>query len=518
MQLVESEHIELKRTATERICKTVIAFANSSGGSLYIGIDDFGNVIGVDDIDNEMLRISNMLNDSIEPSISELVEIEPVEHEGKMIILVSVEVGDDRPYYLKSKGLVPAGVFTRLGPATVPVDRRGIRKMIRHADGISFEREHCKEQELTFKDAQRAFENHGLSFDRITLKNLGIIGVDGFYTNLGLLISDQNPYSLRCASFNNDAMTELINRLDCTGSIFKQTEEAEAFLSVTNALRSYFVPGKLERIDKYDYPVLAIREGIMNAIIHRDYDLHAETVMKMSRTEIMFTNYGGLQGISVDSAVQGLAEVRNPLLRQLFYRLDIVEAIGAGLKRIYELYEEEELTPTVKSTGNWFCLSLPNINTTCNPHLSLRHNDGPNLRGEYHDYEKLDDGGMLPPEVARAFASIRLEHEKALAKMGLSPNRNMTEQQQKAFESTMSEGDGLRLAWRSSDGELAPSARTVLIEYGKANGGVFSRQEAEEALGVGRDVTLKVINGMIEDGEVIKEGKARATRYRVARA
>lgn len=85
-------------------------------------------------------------------------------------------------------------------------------------------------------------------------------------------------------------MTELINRLDCTGSIFKQTEEAEAFLSVTNAL-----------------------------------------------------------------------------LRQLFYRLDIVEAIGAGPKRIYELYEEEELTPTVKSTGNWFCLSLPNINTTHHP-------------------------------------------------------------------------------------------------------------------------------------------------------
>lgn len=119
----------------------------------------------------------------------------------------------------------------------------------------------------------------------------------------------------------------------------------------------------------------------MNAIIHRDYDLHAETVMKMSRTEIMFTNFGGLQGISVDSAVQGLAEVRNPLLRQLFYRLDIVEAIGTGLKRIYELYEEEELTPTVKSTGNWFCFSLPNINTTRNPHLSLRRNDGPNLRG-----------------------------------------------------------------------------------------------------------------------------------------
>lgn len=518
MQLVESEHIELKRTATERICKTVIAFANSSGGSLYIGIDDFGNIIGVDDIDAEMLRISNMLNDSIEPSISELVEIEPVEHEGKMIILVSVEVGDDRPYYLKSKGLVPAGVFTRLGPATVPVDRRCIRTIIRHADGISFEREHCKEQELTFKDAQRAFENHGLSFDRITLKNLGIIGVDGFYTNLGLLISDQNPYSLRCASFNNDAMTELINRLDCTGSIFKQAEEAEAFLGVTNALRSYFVPGKLERIDKYDYPVLAIREGIMNAIIHRDYDLHAETVIKMNRTEIMFTNYGGLQGISVESAIQGLAEVRNPLLRQLFYRLDIVEAIGAGLKRIYELYEEEELTPAVKSTGNWFYLSLPNVNTTRNPYLSLRRNDGPNLRGEYDDYERLDDGGMLPPEVARAFAPIRAAHEKALAKMGLSPNQTVTEHHRRALEAATSEGAGPRLSWKPFNENAVSAARTVLIEFASTRGGVFSRQEAEEALGTGRDGTLKVINGMIEDGTIVKEGKARATRYRVARA
>ena len=82
----------------------------------------------------------------------------------------------------------------------------------------------------------------------------------------------------------------------------------------------------------------------------------------------------------------------------------------------------------------------------------------------------------------------------------------------------MVENDGHRLAWGSSEGRLAPSARTVLIEFASSNGGVFSRQEAEEALGVGRDVTLKVINGMIEDGEVIKEGKARATRYRVARA
>lgn len=518
MQLVESEHIELKRTVTERICKTVIAFANCSGGSIYIGIDDFGNVIGIDDIDGEMLRLSNMLNDSIEPSVSDLVEIMPVELDGKMIILTSVEAGNDRPYYLKSKGLVPAGVFTRLGPATVPVDRRGIRTMILQTNGISFETEHCNEQNLTFEYARRTFDAHDIPFDEVTLRNLGIIGRDGFYTNLGLLISDQNPYPLRCASFNDDALAEIINRIDCEGSIFRQAEEAEAFLNVSNGLRSYFVPGKLERIDKLDYPTIAIREGILNTIIHREYDMRVDTLIKMSRTEIRFTNLGGLEGISVEDAIDGLTEARNPLLRQLFYRLNIVEALSTGLQRIFQQYKAEELTPTVRSDNNRFYLSLPNVNTTRNPYLSLKRNDGPNLRGEYDDYKKLDDGGMLPPEVARAFAPIRVEHEKALAKMGLSPNRIVTERQETAPKPTMTEGGGLRLSWKPFGDEPMSTARTVLIEFASENGGIFSRQEAEEALGTGRDGTLKVINGMIEDGTIVKEGKARATRYRVARA
>lgn len=518
MKLVESEHIELKRTVTERICKTVVAFANSSGGSLYIGIDDFGNIIGIDDFDNEMLRVSNMLDDSIEPSISELVEIEPVEHEGKSIIVIAVEAGNDRPYYLKSKGLVPAGVFTRLGPATVPVDRRGIRAMIRQTDGISFEGEHCNEQDLTFVYAQGTFKAHGIPFDEITLRNLGIIGRDGFYTNLGLLISDQNPYPLRCASFNDDALTEIINRIDCEGSIFRQAEEAEAFLTVANGLRSYFVPGKLERIDKLDYPTVAIREGVLNTIIHREYDMRADTLIKMSRTEIRFTNLGGLEGISVEDAIEGFTEARNPLLRQLFYRLNIVEALGTGLQRIVQQYRAEELTPAVKSTGNWFCLSLPNVNTTRNPYLSLKRNDGPNLRGEYQDYERLDDDGMLPPEVVRAFAPIRAAHEKALAKMGLFPNQTATEHQRRALEAATNEGAGPRLSWKPFDEDSMSAAQTILIEFASTRGDVFSRQEAEEALGTGRDGTLKVINDMIEDGTIVKEGKARATRYRVARA
>lgn len=517
MHLVESERTEIKSYITERICKTVIAFANSSGGSIYIGIDDFGQVVGIDDIDGEMLRLSSMLHDSIEPSVAELVEIQPVELEGKRIILASVEAGNDQPYYLKSKGLIPAGVFTRLGPATVPVDRRGIRTMIRQTDGISFETEHCKEQNLTFEFARRTFEAHGIPFEATTLKNLGIVGKDDFYTNLGLLISDQNPYPLRCASFNDDALTEIISRIDCEGSIFKQAEDAEAFLNVANGLRSYFVPGKLERIDKLDYPTLAIREGVINTIIHREYDTHSDALIKMSRTEIRFSNLGGLKEISVEDAIEGLTEARNPLLRQLFYRLNIVEALGTGLKRIFQQYKDEELIPTVRSKNNWFCLSLPNVNTTRNPHLSIRRNEGPNLRGEYDDYKKLDDRQMLPPEVARAFAPIRREREKRLENMELAPCLENRDEPRQATRPMHDEHGSLNPVWRFPGNGDRADAGLLLIEFASKHGGAFSRREAEEALGVGRDRTLKVINGMLEAGTIIKEGKARATRYFVAR-
>lgn len=518
MHLVESERLEIKSKITDRLCRTVIAFANNSGGNIYIGIDDFGRVIGVDDIDGEMLRASNMLTDRVRPSVSDLVEIEPIDCDGKQLIKIIVDAGDDAPYYLASKGLTPSGVFTRLGPATVPMDRRDIRRMIREADGISFESEHCARQNLTFDIAQTVFAKGGVPFERTALSNLGIVGKDGFYTNLALLISDQNPFDLRCAVFNDDAFTELIDRIDCEGSIFTQIEEAERFLDTANGLKSYFVPGKLERIDKYDYPKPSVREAVLNAVVHRDYDPGTPALIKMNRTAIQFTNYGGLKGITVEQAVNGTSEARNPALRHLVYRLGIVEALGTGLKSIFGLYRAEELAPVVDSIGNWFYLTLPNVNTTRNPFLSLRRNDGPSLRGDYNDYERLDDGGMLPPDVSRAFAPIRQQHEKMRA--GAEPSqakaRSGEERPPSSPSSSTPPLGGARFAWASGSNTNGDDATRLLIEFGRCNGDTFSRLEAEEVLGIGRDGTLKVIKGMLDAGAITKEGQARATRYRVA--
>ena len=514
MEFVEGERLELKREVNEKICKAVIAFANTLGGRIIVGIDDIGRVIGVDDVDAEMLKVSSLIKDRICPEMSQLVDIAPFELEGKTLIVIDVEGGDEKPYYLAARGLCPSGVYTRLGLANVPVDQRGIRKMIRIGDGISFETEQCKQQDLSFDAAKRVFSKHGWDFKNdALLETLGIKNREGFFTNLALLISDNNPYEIKCAAFNDDAFTEFMGREDCQGSIFSQLEAAEKFFNPVNSLRSYFPPGELERIDKRDYPPEAIREGILNTIVHRDYDdtLGAPTLIKMNRTEIRFISNGGLLGSGVDEALSGVSKTRNPYLQKLLLHLGLIEAIGTGLPTIFKLYEPEELKPELIDFPNTVILVLPNLNTTRNKNLSVRRNDGPNLRGSYEDYLELERSGALPPDVKAAFQTVKRKQMEAR----YQKQANDTE----AHEQTRNPMASIRIESFEHLPPITVGGLTVertLIKLATDNGGAFTRQEAEEALDAGRDVTLKVINGMLENGQLVKEGKARATRYRLA--
>lgn len=515
MDIRESERIEFKREVNERICKTIVAFANSSGGTIYIGIDDFGNVLGIDDVDGAMLKVSNWVHDLICPELMQFVHISPVELEGKTVVLVDVEAGDEKPYYLASKGLVPAGVFTRLGPATVPMSRRDIRRMIRDTDCDPFDSRHAKQQDLTFNEAARIFASKHIDFDEARYDALGIRAQDGFYSNLALLISDQNPYTLKCATFNDDAGTEFLNRLECTGSILRQYEEALAFLRSANNLRAYF-PSHT-RVDQRDYPDDAIREGLLNAIIHRDYDegLHTPTLIKMYRAELAFVSYGTLFEVSVQAALGHESHPRNPRLLALFHRLGEVEAYGSGLPMIWKLYHCEELTPRLETSEHCTTLVLPNINTTNNPYLSRTRNDGPSLRGGHEAFDELASMGALPARVKEEYDR---ECRRRAEDIRRQHTRESSEQREREARDTHRAAPGqeqgaMRVRVRSTIPEQELShVKRFLISFAIERNG-FSREEAQEALGANRDATLKVINGLIEEGKLEKTGRARATRY-----
>lgn len=514
MELRESDRMEFKLEVNERICKTVIAFANTLGGTVYVGIDDFGNPIGVpaDELDTEMLKLGNFIHDLVCPEIMQFVTIEPYEIDGKTLIKVGVDVGDERPYYLANKGPVPAGTFTRVGPANIPMARRGIRRMIRLVDGDSYEARQSHEQSLSFNEARRAFDYHGVPFDESRFQALGMTTPTGAFTNLALLISDQNPHELKLAVFNDDAETEFLNRLECTGSILKQFDDALQFLTFNDNLRSYFPTA--QRIDKHDYPLEAIREGLLNCLLHRDYDEDTPTLVKMNRTQLRFISRGDLFDIKLEQALNGSSNSRNKRLVQLFHRLGIVEAYGSGLRKIFKLYEREELHPEVQANG-FFYLTLPNCNTMRNPHLNLRSNEGPELRGGYDAYRRLDDEGALPPDVARAFHPLRdqtegrlREAERRIPAAGriVPGGKDATLSDKKRPHARKVELDA---AWTGS------AAERLIIEYTRKTGGELSRQDAERVLSCGRDTALKVLNGLVERRIMAKEGKARATRYRI---
>lgn len=530
MELRESDRIEFKLEVNERICKTVVAFANTLGGTIYVGIDDFGNPIGVpsEELDGEMLKLSNLIHDLVCPEIMQFVSIEPYDLDGKTLIKIGVDVGDERPYHLSNKGPVPAGTFTRVGPANIPMSRRDIRRMIRLVDGDSYETRQSRIQDLTFHEARRTFDYRGIPFDETRFQALGLYSREGVFSNLALLISDQNPHELKLAIFNDDAETEFLNRLECTGSILKQFDDALQFLTFNNNLRSYFPTA--QRIDKYDYPLEAVREGLLNCLLHRDYDEETPTLIKMNRTQLRFISRGDLFDIELEQALMGSSNSRNKKLVQVFHRLGIVEAYGSGLRKIFKLYEREELSPQVEANG-FFYLTLPNCNTTRNPHLSLRSNEGPELRGGYDAFRQLDDERALPPDVARAFHPLRGQtegrlreterctpaaQEDAQDREDATSRKCAVAREASSPAKTQNPGtcnDRLDAEWANGN-----AAERLIIEYTREAGGTLSRQEAERTLSCGRDTALKVLNGMVERGMLTKEGKARATRYHIAEA
>ena len=197
----ESETTELKSELAPDICKEIIAFANICDGTLYIGIRNDGTVAGVPDPDSVIQRMASMIHDSIRPDVTMFVHYEIPDIDGKQIIAVTIQKDTQRPYYLNSKGQKPNGVYVRNGTCSEPSSENAIRRMIKETDGDSFEDRRSLDQFLTFQEAQLRFQNCGLAFDPAKQKTLGIQTAEGIYTNLGLLLSDQCPTTIKAAVF-----------------------------------------------------------------------------------------------------------------------------------------------------------------------------------------------------------------------------------------------------------------------------------------------------------------------------
>ena len=354
----ETENIEFKSGFTEEIYKEVIAFANTDGGVLYIGIDNDGNAVGLSNVDDEYTRITNEIRDAILPDVIMFVKYTIQENK---VVRITISEGTNKPYYLRSKGLKPNGVYVRQGTSSVQASSEQIRQMIKDSDGDDFESMRSIEQELTFTSATAAFESYGVDFSEEKYLALGMVHKnDGLFTNLALLMSDQCQHSIKVAVFGDDENTTFKDNREFKGSIFKQIDEAFRYIMLSNRTSSVFKG--LERIDKSDYPEAALREALLNSVVHRDYSYSGSIIININDKQMEFVSIGGLlPGLTADDIRSGISQPRNKNLAEVFHRLKLIEAYGTGIRRIYKLYENCSVQPRIEVTHNTFKMILPNM-------------------------------------------------------------------------------------------------------------------------------------------------------------
>ncbi len=361
MLYVEGSTLELKSKVTDDICKTIVAFANTQGGTIYIGIENDGKAIGVDKIEDEMLKVSNMVRDSIKPDVTMFTSISTVKEQGENIIKIKVQKGSQNPYYLRNKGLRPEGVYVRHGASSAPASESAIRRMIKEADGDSYEKMRSLNQDLTFLYSEAEFQKRGVAFDENHMKTLQLLNEDSIFTNLALLLSDQCSHKVKAAVFEGTSKSIFKDRREFTGSLLKQLSDAYAYLNQYNKIRAEF--DGLYRTDKRDYPEDALREALLNAIVHRDYSYSADILISIFDNRLELISVGGLvKGVTLPDIMLGLSITRNKGLAAIFYRLNFIEAYGTGIPKILDAYKGLVRQPSIEATDNAFKIVLPNCN------------------------------------------------------------------------------------------------------------------------------------------------------------
>jgi len=359
MRMYESETIELKEIYTPDMKKEVVAFANTNGGTIYIGVQDNGDITGLDNVNFVMQQISNAVRDSIRPDVSMFTTIELVQKEDKNIIKLTINQGTKKPYYLSDKGLKPSGVYVRSGTTSAPASEDAIRMMIKMTDGDSFENNRSLVQELTFTSLNKEMEQRQLEFSQVHMKNLGILTQDDIYTNMGLLVSDQCKHSVKFAVFQGTDKLVFKDRKELTGSLFNQLTDAFKTIDFYNSTKATF--HDLLRTDERDYPEDAVREALLNAIVHREYAFSGSTIINLYSDRLEIISLGGLvSGMSLEAAMLGASQPRNENLASLFYRMKLIEAYGTGISKIISCYKGLSVQPKFENVEGAFRVVLPN--------------------------------------------------------------------------------------------------------------------------------------------------------------
>ena len=339
---------------SKKYMKTIVAYANTSGGKIIIGVDDVARkIIGVEpsSVFQIMDKIANAVSDMCVPQIVPDVTFQTIE--GKCIVQIEIYPGQNRPYYIRSMGK-ENGTYIRVAGTSRPVDEALLKDLEYQGTGKSFDEivnveiDYDEKQAIKLcNDIQKYIaESRGLPINKVrnitvtNLENWGILKKSGqnyFPTNAFVLCTN-NTFrfaKIQCALFKGKDRSVFIDRREFAGSIYNQIEEAYQFV-----LKHINLGAKIDGIvrkDKYELPPESIREAIINSVCHRCYMDHSCVQIAIYDNRVEITSPGMLYGgLTLEQAISGRSKIRNVCIAEIFSRMGIIEQWGTGLQRMIQ--------------------------------------------------------------------------------------------------------------------------------------------------------------------------------------
>ena len=355
----ESKDVEFKEDLPEKsikYMKSVVAFANGTGGKIIFGIaDKTREVVGFDkeDVFKKMDAIANAVSDSCEPAIIPDISLQTIDD--KTVIVAEIPEGRQRPYYIKALGK-EGGVYVRVAGTTRLADEYMVRELMFEGSNRYFDQALCSGLTITDEEIdalcksmkEQAVKNAHTEDQKASIKDVGrqqlrswgiLIERDGkdYPSNAYAILTGQGGLHVatQCGVFKGMTKAVFVDRREYTGPLWEQIEEAFQFVLRNIHLGATIIG--IYRQDIYEIPPDAIRELIVNAMVHRSYLDHGMIQVAVYDNRLEITSPGKLpMGQTLERMKEGYSKIRNEALAHAFSYMNLIEHWGSGIPRIIE--------------------------------------------------------------------------------------------------------------------------------------------------------------------------------------
>lgn len=342
VDFIEDIRNEFKEVLNDKLEKEVVSFLNAKGGNLYIGISDNGKIVGVNDnIDDIQLKIKDRIKNNILPATMGLFDIEVKEYDDKKYLHIIIASGNEKPYYLKKKGMTSEGCFIRVGSSCESMSQKQIEELFAKRTRNSLKNIISPTQDLTFSQLKIYYEEKKYKINNNFLKQLGLLMDDGKYNYLAYLLADNNDISIKVATYSgNDAYDLIENEEYGYCCLVKATKNVINKFYQVNKTYTKITSEDRKEIKMFDN--ISVKEAITNAFVHTLWEREYPPKFEIFNDHISVSSTGGLPlNVSKEDFLKGFSAPTHPELMRIFKDLELVEQLGTGIIRILKSYNKD---------------------------------------------------------------------------------------------------------------------------------------------------------------------------------